>query len=225
MIQVSANLGNIPLENAAKVCKDIIKQIKFPQDYYADIGGDYEQMVDANKSFWQALILTVVLIYMVMACLFESIIQPFIIMMTVALSIIGAVAALVFSGSTVTLGVSIGLLMLGGIVVNNGIMLVARINTLKERYGKGVQDVSMPTIIIWAASHRIRPIFMTTTTTVLGLLPMALDRSEASILWSPLAITVIGGLISSTIFTLFVVPCFYATIEGIKERLQNYFIR
>lgn len=218
MIQVSASLGSTPLGEAASLCKEIFKKVQFPEEYYADIGGDYDEMVNAGRSFNQAMLVTVLLIFAVLACLFESLSQPFIIMMTVLLSSIGAVAALAFSGSSVTLGVSIGMLMLAGVVVNNGIMLVDRINTVKEK--EPGKDIML--IVVESAVRRKRPIFMTTITTVLGLLPMALDRSESAVLWSPLAITVIGGLITSTILTLFVVPCFYITFEESVTRVRAY---
>jgi HAE1 family hydrophobic/amphiphilic exporter-1 len=105
--------------------------------------------------------------------------------------------------------------MLGGIVVNNGIMIIDRVQSLKtERPEAGIEDV-----LAWAGLQRIRPIFMTTTTTVIGLLPMALDRSESAVLWSPLAVTVIGGLIGSTVLTLYVVPCLYASLESLTRRI------
>ncbi len=210
MIQVSANLGLLPLGLAAKRAQAAIAQVKFPEDYYADIGGDYENMVQASRSFWQAMGMTILLVFVVMACLFESLRQPLIIMITVLLAGIGAVAALVLTASAATLGVSIGLLMLGGIVVNNGIMLVDRINALRKQ----APHVRLEKIVIWAGRQRLRPILMTTITTVLGLLPMALDRSESAVLWSPLALTVIGGLIASTVLTLFVIPCIYIYMAG-----------
>ncbi|MCK5218957.1 efflux RND transporter permease subunit [bacterium] len=205
MIQVSANLGLLPLGLAAKRVQAVIAQVDFPEDYYADIGGDYESMVQANRSFWQAMVMTILLVFVVMACLFESLRQPLIIMITVLLAGIGAVAGLVLTASAATLGVSIGLLMLGGIVVNNGIILVDRINAMRKKS----PHVRLEKIVIRAGHQRLRPILMTTITTVLGLLPMALDRSESAVLWSPLALTVIGGLIASTVLTLFVIPCIY----------------
>ncbi len=208
MIQVSANLGGTSLEAAAKAVKGVLKQVSFPPEYYADIGGQYEDLVQADKDFWKAMVLTLFLVFLVMACQFESYTQPFVIMATVPLSLIGAVAALGVFGATVTLGVSVGLLMLGGIEVNKGIMLIDRIHLLQAENPAG----GLAGAIVAAARQRIRPIFMTTATTVLGLVPMALDRSESAVLWSPLAVTVVGGLISSTVLTLFVVPVLYNNI-------------
>jgi HAE1 family hydrophobic/amphiphilic exporter-1 len=208
MIQVSANLGGTSLEAAAKAVKGVLKQVSFPAEYYADIGGQYEDLVQADKDFWKAMSLTLFLVFLVLACQFESYSQPLVIMATVPLSLIGAVAALGVFGATVTLGVSVGLLMLGGIEVNKGIMLIDRIHLLQAENPAG----GLAGAIVNAARQRIRPIFMTTATTVLGLVPMALDRSESAVLWSPLAVTVVGGLVSSTVLTLFVVPVLYNNI-------------
>ncbi|MBI4396483.1 MAG: efflux RND transporter permease subunit [Elusimicrobia bacterium] len=216
MIQVSANLGATSLETAAKLLKESLKSVSFPPEYYWDIGGQYEDMIQANRDFWKAMVLTIFLVFLVMACQFESYSRPLIIMGAVPLSAIGAMAALSAFGATVTLGVSVGLLMLGGIVVNNGIMLIDRINILRE----SDPQMSWPDLLVQAGTQRIRPIFMTTCTTVLGLVPMALDRSESAVLWAPLAITVIGGLVSSTILTLFVVPCLYLSMLSFQERLK-----
>ncbi|MBK8869815.1 MAG: efflux RND transporter permease subunit [Elusimicrobia bacterium] len=217
MIQVSANLGNTSLESAANAVKEALKQVSFPPEYYADIGGQYEDLVQADKDFWKAMALTLFLVFLVMACQFESYSQPFVIMATVPLSLIGAVAALGIFGATVTLGVSVGLLMLGGIEVNKGIMLIDRIHLIQAANPEG----GLTGAIVTAARTRIRPIFMTTATTVLGLIPMALDRSESASLWSPLAITVVGGLISSTVLTLFVVPVLYNSIYKYYNKFDN----
>jgi len=221
MIQVSANITT-SLDKAALSCQELIAKIKFPEGYYADIGGDYENMKESNRSFWYAMIITVLLIFIVLASQFESYAQPFIIMITVLLSLIGAVAALAVTGTIVTLGVLIGILMLSGIVVNNGIMLIDKINNLKtiglESESKiySEKETQIFKIIIQSCNARKRPIFMTTMTTVLGLLPMALDKSDSAVLWSPMAITVIGGLITSTVLTLFVLPCFYLIIAEFR---------
>ena len=214
MIQVSGNLGNTSLEEAARLVRAALAGISFPPDTYADIGGQYEEMVQADRDFWKAMVLTLFLVFMVMACQFESTVRPFVIMATVPLASMGAVAALCFFGTTVTLGVSVGLLMLGGIEVNKGIMLIDRVEILRRQHpGAPFWD-----LLVQAGLQRMRPIFMTTATTVLGLAPMALDRSESAVLWSPLAITVIGGLVSSTVLTLFIVPALHASVETLRPR-------
>jgi hydrophobic/amphiphilic exporter-1 (mainly G- bacteria), HAE1 family len=177
-------------------------------------------MLQADRDFRRALLLTLFLVFLVMACQFESIARPFVVMGTVVLSALGAVAALALCGVTVTAGVLVGLLMLGGIVVNNGIMYVDRVQQMKaEGMAEGFS------LLLLAGRQRMRPIFMTTTTTVLGLMPLALDRSESAALWSPLAITVIGGLITATVLTLLVIPCCLQIVESLpavlRERTKN----
>jgi HAE1 family hydrophobic/amphiphilic exporter-1 len=154
-------------------------------------------------------------------------------MVTVPMAVIGAILALFITHKPVTMGVFIGLIMLGGIAVNNAIILVDRINHLRRKEedsivgnilnGGEISGREPVKAIIEAGGDRLRPILMTSLTTILGLLPMALDRSEGSSLWSPLAITVIGGLTASTILTLFIVPAFYMIFEDIKKiiRLTN----
>jgi HAE1 family hydrophobic/amphiphilic exporter-1 len=217
MIQVSANLGTMSLDSAARQVRQAMRHVSFPAEYYADIGGQFEDMTAANRDFWKALLLTVFLVFMVMACQFESYIQPLVIMGTVLLSMIGAVAALCLCGITVTMGVSVGLLMLGGIVVNNGIMLMDRVNSLRRADPQ--QPISH--LLQQAGQERLRPIFMTKVTTLLGLIPMAMDRSESAALWSPLAITVVGGLVSSSLLTLFVIPCLYMMIDDLFHALRT----
>ncbi len=152
--------------------------------------------------------MTIIFVYLVLGSLFESYKQPFIIMLSVPLSLIGVVIALKITKSTISTGVIKGILMLAGIVVNNAIMLVDRINNLKS------QNIS--NYIIEGCSHRLRPILMTVTTTILGLLPLAVKGGEAAGLWKPLSITVIGGLISSTLLVLFVIPCVYEAMDRVK---------
>jgi hydrophobic/amphiphilic exporter-1 (mainly G- bacteria), HAE1 family len=202
MIQVSANIGSATLEEAAQTAQKLLKQVNFPNEYYGGIGGQYEEMLQASSDFWRALLLCLFLVYLVMACQFESFRLSLIMMGTIPLSMIGAVAAICLIDAPVTMGVSVGFLMLAGIVVNNGIMLIERVKIL---------ETETPALTIeertkLAVKQRLRPIFMTTATTLLGLVPMALDASESASLWSPLAVSVIGGLSVSTVLTLFFLP-------------------
>jgi len=210
MIQISANRGRYAFGTAAEKIKKVLADMKMPKDYYFRFGENYWRMIRNQKELTFALALTIVLIYLVLASLFESYIQPFIIMITVPLAIIGVAVALMVAKKTINIGMLMGAIMLGGIVVNNAIILTDYINRLRK---KGVAIIHS---IIKASQDRFRPIMMTTCTTVLGLLPMALDKSEQANLWSPLAITVMGGLISSTIFTLLIVPCMYLVFEDIR---------
>ena len=152
-----------------------------------------------------------------LASLFESYTQPLIIMLSVPLALIGVVIALYASGKSVGMGVFVGLMMLGGIVVNNAILLIDHANQLRKK------NIGYVKAIILASRDRLRPILMTTITTLLGLLPMAVSGEEGSNLWSPLAITVMGGLLSSTILTLLVVPSAYAVSWDFKVWSEKIF--
>ncbi len=233
MIQVSAHRGRLTLGTAVEKIKKSLVHIKPPKDYYYEFSGDYQEMVQNEKEFKFALWVMVLLVFIVLASLFESYSQPFIIMVTVPMAVIGAIIALFMTHKPITMGVFIGLIMLGGIAVNNAIILIDRINHLRRKEkdalaGNNLNGGEIPgrealKAILQAGGDRLRPILMTSLTTILGLLPMALDRSEGSSLWSPLAITVIGGLAASTILTLFIVPAFYMIFEDIKKliRLTN----
>jgi len=206
MVQVSANIGGTALGTAADNVIKVLKDLKLPKDYFWQIGGNYEKMLRNQRELTFALILSLILVYMILASLFESLSQPFIILATVPLAAIGAIIALRYTNKPVGMGVLIGAIMLGGIVVNNAIVLIDRINFLRKKpeFAGNVRSV-----IIEASLDRLRPIMMTSLTTTLGLIPMAIDKSESANLWSPLAITVIGGMTLSTMLTLFIIPCVY----------------
>lgn len=207
-VQVSASRNKVSLEKAAENIKYALKNAKFPENYYYEIGGDYEKMLRSKKELYTALILTIIFVYLVLGALFESYFQPFIIMLSVPLSLIGVVIALRITKGTITTGVIMGMIMLAGIVVNNAIMLVDRINALKLR--------NIANYVAEGCSQRLRPILMTASTTILGLLPLAVKGGEGAGLWKPLSVTVIGGLLSSTLLVLFVIPCVYKVMEKLK---------
>jgi HAE1 family hydrophobic/amphiphilic exporter-1 len=217
MIQVSANVGKTPLSKSAEITKAALADIKLPEGYYYRIGGNYPTMMATQKQFRSIIVLIVVLIYLVLASLFESYFQPFIIMVAVPLALIGVVIGLYATGKSVGMGVLVGLMMLGGIVVNNSILLIDHCNTLRKN------KIGYKKAVLIASRDRLRPILMTTITTLLGLLPMAISTQEGSNLWSPLAITVMGGLISSTILTLLIVPSVYVSSENLQIRLRKFF--
>jgi HAE1 family hydrophobic/amphiphilic exporter-1 len=164
-------------------------------------------MAVSFRSLQLALLLAVFLVYLVMASQFESLLHPFVIMFTIPLALIGAVFALWITGSTLSVVVFIGLILLAGIVVNNAIVLIDFINQLRER---GMEKLEA---IVEAGRSRLRPIMMTTLTTVLGLLPLALGLGEGAEVRAPMAITVIGGLTVSTMLTLLVIPVMYAVMD------------
>ncbi len=215
MIQVSANIGKTALSKAAELTKKALSDLKLPEGYYFRLGGNYPTMVATQNQIWPTLILITILIYLVLASLFESYAQPLIIMLSVPLAVIGVVIALYATGKSVGMGVFVGLMMLGGIVVNNAILLIDHANQLRKK------KINYLKAIVMASRDRLRPILMTTITTLLGLLPMAISTEEGSNLWSPLAITVMGGLLSSSILTLLIVPSAYVVSEDFKSWIRK----
>ncbi len=216
MIQVSANIGKIPLSKVVDRLKTALNAVPFPEDYFYRIGGDYPALVRANKQMRLMILIVLVLVYLVLASLFESISQPFLIMVAVPLALIGAVIALYLGPHSIGIGALLGMMMLSGIVVNHSIMLVDRINYyVKQKKQSAIRSA------VFANKDRLRPILMTVCSTALGLIPMAIDRSEGANLWSPLSLTVIGGLVSSTILTLMVTPAFYILFQDLRVILKQ----
>ncbi len=189
-----------PLESIAKEVKEALRDIEWPDDYYWRYGGYYEELMKGKSQLSLALILSIALVYGTMACLFQSYQQPFIIMATIPLASIGIWLGLTLTKKPLSQPVFIGMILLAGYVVNAAIMLIDRMNLLRQGGAKGEASV------LQAGLDRFEPIVMTTASTVIGFIPMALSIGEGSELWSPLAVTVIGGLVSSTLLTLFVVP-------------------
>ena len=171
-------------------------------------GGDYEEQQKAFKELLLSIILALVLVYMVMACQYESLRDPFVVMFSVPFAAIGVILTLFLTGTTFNVQSYIGCIMLGGIVVNNAILLVDHTNLLRRRDG-----MELRAAIEEAGRRRLRPILMTAATTVLGLLPLALGLGEGGEAQAPLARAVIGGLTSSTIITLVLVPVVYSIFE------------
>jgi len=207
MVQVSANRGNLPLSKIAKEIIQLFKNINFPEGYTWRFGETYYKMLRNQKELRAAFLFALILVYLVLASLFENLTQPFIILTTVPLAGIGSVSLLYFRKEPVGIGILIGAIMLAGIVVNNGIILVDYINRLRRR------KFSLHTAVIEAASLRLRPILMTTFTTIFPLIPLIIFKTDASSLWRPLASTVASGLLTSCILTLYVIPCLYLFLE------------
>jgi HAE1 family hydrophobic/amphiphilic exporter-1 len=180
--------------------------LDLPRGAQAEVAGQDTELETSFRSLWLALGLATFLVYVVMASQFESFIHPAVILMAVPLAIIGVVGALLLTGTSISVLVLIGAVMLAGIVVNNAIVLVDAVNR-RRREGAGVD-----TALVEAGRERLRPILMTTATTVLALLPMALGLGAGDELRAPLAITVIGGLAVATVLTLVVTPCLYRVI-------------
>ena len=204
---VSANLNYGDLATAAEEIRGIIDQTVTPTGIQAEVTGQNEEMSDSFRSLLFALSLAVFLVYLVMASQFESLLHPFIILFTIPLALVGAILGLWVTGSTISVVVFIGLILLAGIVVNNAIVLIDLINQLRERGMGKIQA------ILEGGKSRLRPILMTTLTTTLGLLPLAIGIGDGAELRAPMAITVIGGLVVATLLTLIVIPTMYAIMD------------
>jgi HAE1 family hydrophobic/amphiphilic exporter-1 len=183
-----------------------------PEGYFYEMGGQYKDMIESFKTMGLALLLAIVLVYAVMASQFENLKFPFIIMFTIPMAFIGVVALMALTGKHISLSAIMGFIMLGGIVVNNGIVMVDYINQLIAR-GMVKYDA-----VIKGAVIRMRPILITALSTICGMLPMALSSSEGAEMRSPMAIALIGGLFASTLLTLFIVPVLYTMFSKIKVK-------
>lgn len=203
----------IPLDRVSKEIGARTASINLPADYRIKVSGEEEKRQEAMQSLTMAFVLSVVLIYMVMASQFESLIHPFTILLTIPLALVGSILTFYILGIPMNIIAIIGIIMLGGIAVNNSIILVDRINQLKE------EGLERRMAIIQAGRQRIRPILMTTLTAILGLLPMLIGFGEGASLRQPMAIAVISGLFTSTLLTLVVIPSFYFTFD----RILDYF--
>ncbi len=209
---VSANIYQRSFNEVASSVEDEIAKQEVSPDYSIQLSGERKEMAASFKSLFFALLLSILLVYMIMAAQFESFWQPFIIIFSVPLAAIGITIALLLTNTTLNIVVFLGVIILGGIVVNNGIILIDHINGLRAE-GLSAYDATLE-----ASQNRLRPILMTALTTTLGLMPLALGFSEGAELRAPMAIAVIGGLSSSTLLTLFIVPALYIVavkmIEG-----------
>lgn len=211
-ITVHADLAGVSLRKVAGRVTEIIDIYQDMPGYTVMLSGETEKIRESFISLISALIFALILVYMIMAAQFESLYQPFIILFTIPLALIGVVIAFILTGTSINAISMMGFIILGGIVVNNGIVLIDFINQLRAR------GVSLIDAVITSCETRLRPIIMTMSTTVLGLLPIALGIGEGAELRTPMAITVIGGLLFSTVFTLGVIPVIYILFE---ERRQT----
>jgi HAE1 family hydrophobic/amphiphilic exporter-1 len=217
--RVSAEI-EVPLSEAVKAVQARIPGMAIPRDFSVGFGTEVEEQAKAFRQLLMTLILALILTYAVMASQYESLKDPFIIMFSVPLAGIGVVGTLLLTGTTFSLQAYIGVIMLAGIVISNAILLVDYTNVLRRRDGLPLREA-----VELAGRTRLRPILMTTLTTVLGLVPMALALGEGSEIQAPLARVVIGGLVTSTLITLVFVPTVYTLFEegwkGLKRGLHH----
>lgn len=208
---IGSNLNYGDLGAAVEDIERMLAALPLPPTVTTRVTGQSADMESSFTSMQFALALAVFLVYLVMASQFESLLHPFVILFTIPLALIGSVLALWITGTTISVVVFIGLMMLAGIVVNNAIVLVDMINQLRAN------GMARREAIMEAGRSRLRPIFMTMLTTVLGLLPMAIGIGEGGEIRAPMAITVIGGLLVSTLLTLLVIPVMYSVLDGSRE--------
>lgn len=212
IVKVQSTVSGTTIDKAVAEINKELAQVEIPTTVYTQIGGTYVDQQDSFSDLGVLLLLITLLVFIVMASQFESLSYPFIIMLAVPFAISGVILAFVLTGATLNLMSFVGIIMLVGIVVKNGIVLVDYINLNRGR-GMGIVQS-----VVLGGKARLRPVLMTTLTTILGMTPMALSTSEGAELWRSMAITVIGGLTVSTIFTLVVVPTAYAIMAGRKTR-------
>jgi HAE1 family hydrophobic/amphiphilic exporter-1 len=205
-----------PLETVAEEVRKALKDIEWPKDYFWRFGGQYEELLKGKSQLGVGVLMSIILVYMVLACLYQSYTQPLIVMIAIPLAVIGVWGSLWFTHKPLSEQVFIGMIILIGYVVNGSIILVDRVNTLKSSF----QDTG--DCLIQAVRDRFRAILTTTISTVIGFIPMAIDQGESSELWSPLAITMIGGITSSTFLTLYVIPVIYLVFDDLKHVLGKF---
>lgn len=204
---ISGNLSGRDMGAVATDVRAAIRSVALPAGVVASLSGQEEEMQRSMRSLVLAMSLAIFLVYLVMASQFESFLHPLVIIFTLPLGAIGVVIALALTGRSISVVAMIGIVMLAGIVVNNAIVLIDAVNQLRRK-GMAKEDA-----LVEAGLNRMRPILMTSLTTILGLLPMALGLGEGAELRAPLAITVIGGLTVATALTLIVIPVVYALLD------------
>ncbi|KAF1717966.1 acriflavin resistance protein [Pseudoxanthomonas yeongjuensis] len=211
---VSSNLRDIDLGGAVEEVRDMVAKNNLGAGIGMHIGGQGEELAESVKALLFAFGLAIFLVYLVMASQFESLLHPFVILFTIPLALVGAVLALLLTRSPVSVVVFIGLILLVGLVVKNAIILIDKVNQLREA------GVAKRIALVEGARSRLRPITMTTLCTLFGFLPLALAFGEGAEVRSPMAITVIGGLLVSTLLTLVVIPVVYDLLD---RRSDEYY--
>ncbi|MFC1760019.1 efflux RND transporter permease subunit [Candidatus Neomarinimicrobiota bacterium] len=222
MVSVSCKVSGSDLRTTRQAVEEKIGGLSLPQEFRWEIGGTAEDQMESFGYLGLALIAAVLLVYMVMASLFESLLNPFIIIFTIPLAFIGVIWGLILTGTTLTITALIGGMLLVGIVVNNGIVLIDYINQLREKHGYELWKAVMV-----GGKRRMRPILLTALTTIFSMMPLALELGSGAEIWSPMARAVIGGLTASTFFTLIIIPVLYFIIERmiLKRKMKKGLIK
>ena len=207
VVEIYTELDGTDLKTATNQAKILLDEIQWPDGYRYALAGSAEEQAESFNFLLLAFAIAGILTYMVMASQFESLIEPFIIIFTIPLALSGVLILLGLTSTPISVTAMVGLILLSGIVVNNGIVMIDYIKILQAR------GLSRNEAIIEGATRRLRPILMTAFTTVLSMVPLALEVGSGSETWSPMARTVIGGLTMSTLLMLFVVPSIYNLIN------------
>lgn len=215
LVTVSSTVSGTTIDKAVAGINAEVEKMSVPSNIYLEIAGSYKDQQESFADLFLLLLIIVLLVFIVMASQFESLTYPFIIMFSVPFAISGVILALFISGNTLNMMSFVGVIMLIGIVVKNGIVLVDYINLNRAR-GMGVIRS-----VVDGGKSRLRPVVMTTLTTILGMMPLALSNSEGSEMWKSMAITVIGGLTVSTVLTLIIVPTVYSIFAGSGVKRQR----
>jgi HAE1 family hydrophobic/amphiphilic exporter-1 len=215
---VDANLAGRPLGGVVKDIKAKLASVEksLPDGYSLEFKGEFEDMQDAFGQLLLALLIAILLIYMIMASQFESLVHPFVIMFTIPLAAIGVVWILLLLGKTLSIVTFMGIIILVGIVVSNGIVMIDYVNQVRER-GTSVHDA-----LLEGCQTRLRPVIITAAATIVGMIPMAFFSGAEGSQMSPMALAVIGGLISSTLLTLFVIPVVYQYIDRFSGWVKHH---
>ncbi|MDY0343755.1 MAG: efflux RND transporter permease subunit [Lentimicrobium sp.] len=212
VVTVSAKPNNTSLGILAADINKIVNETQIPQEVMIQVGGAYQDQQESFMDLGLLMLMSLILVFIVMASQFESFTMPFIIMFSIPFAFTGVIFALLITGTTLSIVAALGAVLLIGIVVKNGIVLVDFTNLMRDR------DMRLYDAIVVSGKSRLRPVLMTAMTTILGMLPLALSTGDGAEIWRPMGITVIGGLIFSTIVTMVIVPVMYGVIARSGER-------
>ncbi len=216
IVSVRANFSDRDMGAILADLRERLKTIPVPRGFSIEFGGDYEQQQEAFNELRLGFVMALILVYMVMASLYESLRDPFVVMFSVPMAIIGVILMLLLTDTTFNVQSYIGIIMLGGIAVNNAILLVDHINLLRRRDGMPLREA-----IEEAGRRRLRPVLMTSITTMLAMSPLAIGMGEGGEAQAPMARAIIGGLFTSNLITLVFIPTIYAIFSGRSEKTEK----
>lgn len=219
VVKVSSVPYKISMGSLAAEIQKTVNKIDLPREVMIEVGGAYEDQQEGFMDLALLLGLSLILVYLVMASQFESLKMPFIIMFSIPFAFSGVIIALLITNTTLSIIAGVGAVMLVGIVVKNAIVLVDYINLMRDR------GYELSEAIKFSGKSRLRPVLMTALTTILGMLPLAMSSGEGSEVWSPMGISVIGGLVASTVITMIIVPVIYMLFATRGERNKEQLVR